>query len=225
MWPEKEKTGIRWNLNVIRSSSSGAPGGTRTHMQWFGPPCRNRLDSAVFPCGSKVHAPLGHFSRVYQFLPVLTVVCVFSCPNCVQNSLCACLNCRLGQAHIYGIAGDTYPAMLGAGSSPISMSSSVPIRSSLTRLMCSSARIWSSVHHAQSCPSTSNSRRSNGCATTVTRAPHWPGSARCATARSAPPTDTAGGSQTDKQKNGPAPLTMVGEWGGAVVFSGFLSVP
>ena len=116
--------------------------------------------------------------------------------------------------HIHSIA--AYPATLGTGSSPVSMSSSVPSRSALTRRMCSSARIWSSAHHVQSCPSTPNSipqhRRSNGCVTTVTRAPHWPASALCATARNAPPTDTAGGSQTDKQKTAPllSPCRRVG---------------
>lgn len=49
--------------------------------------------------------------------------------------------------YIYSIAGDTYPATLGAGSSPVSMSSSALIRSALTCLMRGSARIWSSVHH------------------------------------------------------------------------------
>ena len=48
--------------------------------------------------------------------------------------------------------GGAYPATLGAGSSPVSMSSSVPSRSPLTALMRGSASISSSVHHVQSCP-------------------------------------------------------------------------
>ena len=136
-------------------------------------------------------------------------------------------------SYIYSIACAAYPAALGTGSSPLSMSSSVPSGSPLTRRMRSSASIWSRVHHVQSCPSASNSipqhRRSNGCVTTGTRAPHWLASALCATVRNAPPTDTAGGSQTNKRKNSPAPLTVVASGAGRFLrilglFSGILRI-
>lgn len=138
------------------------------------------------------------------------MVCVFSCPNCVQTVWGTRLKPQpRSSSYIYSIAAAAYPATLGSGSSPASMSSSVPIRSPLTARMRGSASISSSVHHVHSCPSTPNSipqhRRSNGCVTTVTRAPHWPASALCATARNAPPTGTAGGSQTDKQKTPRSP--------------------
>lgn len=123
------------------------------------------------------------------------------CPNSLDTRL------KLpprSSSYIYSIACAAYPAALGTGSSPLSMSSSVPSGSPLTRRMRSSASIWSRVHHVQSCPSASNSipqhRRSNGCVTTGTRAPHWLASALCATVRNAPPTDS---SQTDKQKTAP----------------------
>lgn len=88
---------------------------------------------------------------LFQSLPVFT--CFDRGLRFFVSKLCPnSLGTRLklpprSSSYIYNIAGDTYPATLGAGSSPTSMSSSVPIRSPLTALMRSSARIWSSVHH------------------------------------------------------------------------------
>ena len=169
-----------------------------------------------------------HPRPLFQSLPVFT--CFDRGLRFFVSKLCPnSLGTRLklpprSSSYIYSIAGGAYPATLGAGSSSLSMSSSVPIRSPLTARMRGSASISSSVHHVHSCPSTPNSipqhRRSNGCVTTVTRAPHWPASALCATARNAPPTGTAGGSQTDKQKNAPLPSPWLASGAGHVFVRG-----
>ena len=74
----------------------------------------------------------------------------------------------------------------------------------------------------RSASSSPRRRWSNGCANTGMRAPRWPASAPCATVRNAPPTDTAGGSQTDKRKNGPADAAVLASArfaGASVVYS------
>lgn len=93
---------------------------------------------------------------LFQSLPVFT--CFDRGLRFFVSKLCPnSLGTRLklpprSSSYIYSIAGGAYPATLGAGSSPVSMSSSVPSRSPLTALMRGSASISSSVHHVQSCP-------------------------------------------------------------------------
>lgn len=100
----------------------------------------------------------------FQSLPVFT--CFDHGLRFFVSKLCPnSLGTRLklppqSSSYIYSIAAASYPATLGTGSSQVSMSSSVPSRSPLTDLMRGSASIWSRVHHVQSRPSTSNSRRS-----------------------------------------------------------------
>ena len=98
----------------------------------------------------------------FQSLPVFT--CFDRGLRFFVSKLCPnSMDARLklppqSSSYIYSIAAASYPTALGTGSSPASMSSSVPSRSPLTALMRGSASIWSRVHHVQSCPSTSNSR-------------------------------------------------------------------
>ena len=93
---------------------------------------------------------------LFQSLPVFT--CFDRGLRFFVSKLCPnSLGTRLklpprSSSYIYSIAGGAYPATLGAGSSSLSMSSSVPIRSPLTARMRGSASISSSVHHVHSCP-------------------------------------------------------------------------
>lgn len=87
----------------------------------------------------------------FQSLPVFT--CFERGLRFFVSKLCPnSMDARLklppqSSTYIYRIVAASYPATLDTGSSPVSMSSSVPSRSALTRRMRGSASISSSVHH------------------------------------------------------------------------------